>query len=389
MILPAPKSKTDSPAARWPQFALISLFALVLLFSMLDLAFHIDPSAPPSENRLLAARPPCPRSFDGLKKFFADWETYFNDHFGFRKTLVNWHNRLKWQFFQEQNANNVLVGTGGWIYMAEKRMVDHFRGTLQLTEPELQGWQKLLERRRDWLGAHGIKYIFILAPDKHSVYPEFLPAWLKDLGARTKADQFFDYMKAHSTVEVFDPRPVLLAAKKTAPVYLQTDTHWNQLGAFLACEEVIRRLGENQLPGLTPVSLDLFEHTNRMPIGGDLVNFRGIPLSNTESNAFFFTPKPELPPLETFVPTGEHWMEVATTKNLQSHGLAVVYSDSFGRRWIPFLGYHFGEVEFYWQDQLNGRLLEREKPVVVINEMLERFFNVTDPRRLAAKDLLP
>jgi hypothetical protein len=389
MISPASKSKTDSPAARWPQFALIGLFALGLLLPMLDLAFHIDPTAPPSENRLPAPCPPRPRSFADLKKFFADWETYFNDHFGCRKTLVNWHNRLKWQFFQDKNANNVLVGTGGWIYMSEKRMVDHFRGTLQLTEPELQGWQKLLERRRDWLAARGIKYIFVLAPDKHSVYPEFLPAWLKDLGGRTKADQFFDYMKAHSTVEVFDPRPLLRAAKKTAPVYLQTDTHWNQLGAFLACEEVIRRLGQNQLPGLTPISLDAYEYTNRMPLGGDLLSFRGTPLSQTESNAFFFTPKPELPPLETFVPIGAHCMEVATTKNPQGHGLAVVYSDSFGRRWVPFLGYHFGEVEYCWQDRLDGRLLESQKPVVVVNEMVERFFNVTDPKRLSAQDGLP
>jgi hypothetical protein len=46
-------------------------------------------------------------------------------------------------------------------------------------------------------------------------------------------------------------------------------------------------------------------------------------------------------------------------------------------------------VEYCWQDRLDGRLLESQKPVVVVNEMVERFFNVTDPKRLSAQDGLP
>jgi hypothetical protein len=375
---------------RWPDFVLIGLFALMLLLPLLDMVFHIDPTIPPSENRLLANFPQKPNGgIAGLKKFLADWEIYFNDHFGCRKTLISWHNKLMWSLFEDKNARNVLVGSDGWMYASEKRMVEHFRGALQFTEPELQAWQKLLERRRDWLAQRGIKYVFVLAPDKHSVYPEYLPSWLKDLGGRTKADQFFDYMKAHSTVEIFDPRPVLLAAKKTNFVYLKTDTHWNQLGAFLVCEELVRQMSEQQLPGMVPVPLDSFTLTNRIEAGGDLVNLRGIRISMAESNAIFLLPKPELPKVATVVPSGEQVMGEATAKNPQGHGLAMVHTDSFGRGWIPFLGYEFGEADFYWQYALDGRAIEKQKPVVVINEMLERFFNVTDPRDLFAQDILP
>lgn len=380
---------TISTRRRWPDCALIGLFVLFLLLPLLDMAFHVDPTSPPSENRLLAAFPPRPDGMAGLKKFLAGWEAYFNDHFGCRKVLVMWHNKLKWSLFEEKNARNVLVGTGGWMFMSEKRMVEHFRGALQLTEPELNDWQKLLEHRRDWLAQRGIKYLFVLAPDKHSIYPEYLPAWLKDLGGRTKADQFFAYMKAHSTVEVLDLRPALLAAKKSAPVYLKTDTHWNQLGVFIACENIIQTLAQHQLPGLVPVAVDSFDRTNRLEAGGDLVNMRGIRISMAESNAVFLTPKPELPALETFIPTGEHVMDPAIAKNSRGGRLAMVHTDSFGRGWIPFLGYQFGEADFFWQYHLDGPLIERQKPVVVINEMLERFFNVTDPRELFSKDVLP
>ena len=111
-----------------------------------------------------------------------------------------------------------------------------------------------------------------------------------------------------------------------------------------------------------------------------LLDMRGIRISMAESNAVFLTPKPELPALETFVPTGEHVMDEAIAKNSHGSGLAMVHTDSFGHRWIPFLGYQFGEADFFWQYHLDGPLIERQKPVVVINEMLKRFFNVTDPR---------
>jgi alginate O-acetyltransferase complex protein AlgJ len=221
------------------------------------------------------------------------------------------------------------------------------------------------------------------------LYPEFLPAWLKDLGGRTKADQFFDYMKTHSTVAVLDLRPTLLAAKKSGAIYLKTDTHWNQLGAFYACEQVIETLGQHQLPGLGPLPLAAFDRTNQLAPGGDLVNLRGIRIRMAESNAIFMTPKTNLPGVETCKPTGEHFMEEATVKNPHGRGLAMVYTDSFGRGWIPFLGYQFGEVDFYWQYHIDGPLIERHKPVVVITEMLERFFNVPDPRDLPSQDVLP
>jgi len=378
---------TISTRRRWPDRALIGLFVLFLLLPLLDMAFHVDPTSPPSENRLLTPFPPLPDGMAGLKKFLAGWEAYFNDHFGCRKVLVRWHNKLKWSLFKEKSVRNVLVGTDGWMFFSASQMVEHFRGALQFTDQELADWRKLLEHRRDWLAQRGIKYLFVLAPDKQSIYPERLPAWLKNLGGRTKVDQLFAHMRAHSTVEMLDLRPALFAAKKSAPVYLKTDTHWNKFGAFVACEEVVRALAEHQVPGLAPVALDSFDRTNQLVAGGDLA--RGIGVSMTESNAVFFTPKPELPVLEIFVPTGEHIKDMAFAKNPQGHGRAMVHTDSFGRRWIPFLGYQFGEADFFWQYHLDGPLIERQKPVVVINEMLERFFNVTDPRELFSKDALP
>jgi alginate O-acetyltransferase complex protein AlgJ len=366
---------------------MMAVFFICLGLPLLDFFFHLDPTSAPNEKRLLAELPKRPENFAGVKKFLSDWEAYFTDHFGCRNVLVMWQNKLKWSLFHQKSIRDVMAGSDGWLFFSAAQMVEHYRGALQFTDQELNDWQKLLEHRRDWLAARGIKYIFVLAPDKQSIYPEFLPAWLRPLAGHTKADQFLAHMKAHSTVEVLDLRPVLLAAKKSAPVYQKTDTHWNELGGFVAGDAVFRALAQNQLPRLAPISLDDFNRSNRPAAGGDMARSLGVNM--TESNAVFFTPKPGLPPLDIFIPTDKHIKDMAFAKNPQGRERAVVYHDSFGRFWVPFFGYQFREVDFFWQYQLDGKTIESQNPVVVINEMLERFFNVAKVKELSALDTLP
>lgn len=375
---------------RWPASALVVVFFIALGLPLLDFFFHIDPTSQPSENRLLAALPPRPDGVGGVKNFLTGCDAYVTDHFGGRKVLVMWHKKLKWSLFHEKKLHeDVLVGTDGWLFFSGAQMVDHARGAMQFSAVELENWRKLLEHRRDWLAARGIKYLFVVAPDKQSIYPEFLPVWLRPLvkDSHTKLDQFIAHMHAHSTVEILDVRPALLAAKHLAPLYQMTDSHWNEIGAFVACEALVRALAEKQLSGLEPVSLEDFNRTNLVAPGGDLMRYLGVSL--TESNTFSFTPKPGLPALEVFIPTGEHTQDTSYAKNSQGHGRAIIFHDSFGRYWVPFLGYQFSEVNFYWKRFLDPVEIERQKPVVVINEMVERGFNVADPNALSARDALP
>jgi hypothetical protein len=374
---------------RWPARALVVCFFLGLGVPLLDFFFRVDPTSAPNEKRLLAELPPRPENFGAVKKFLAGWEAYFSDHFGCRKVLVMWQNKLKWSLFRDKRVRDVLNGRDGWMFYSAAQMIEQYRGLRPLSERELLAWQKLLEHRRDWLAARGIKYLFVLAPDKQSIYPEQLPAWLQPLAGQTQADQFFAHMSAHSTVAVLDLRPVLRDAKRLGPLYLQTDTHWNHLGAFIAGQEVIRQLARHQLPGLKPVALEDFTCTNRLVAGGDLA--RGLGISLTESNALFLEARTNLPPVEVYFPKGEQTRDPAYAKNPLGLGRAVCYHDSFGRPWVPFFAYSFREADFFWhyRYELEPAVIERIHPDIVISEMLERFFNQTNPNELSALDALP
>ena len=185
-------SQANTPTlGRRTNVVLIGLFLILLWLPSLDGVFHIDWTPPRSEKRAMAAFPGAPNSWRSMRVCVVGLQNRFNDHFGFRKCLVMWNNKLRWSLFKDRNTERVLVGKDGWLFTMDARMIDHYSGLLQLTPEELHDWQLLLEKRRDWLASRGNTYVFLVTPDKESIYPEALPNWVTKVNPQTKVDQFF------------------------------------------------------------------------------------------------------------------------------------------------------------------------------------------------------
>ncbi|MEI9865249.1 MAG: alginate O-acetyltransferase [Limisphaerales bacterium] len=382
-------TSTLSTLTRWTDTILIALFMTLLWLPTLDSVFHFDRTPARNENRATTIFPKLQLGKDGVQTYVAWLEAYFNDHFGCRKCLVQWHNGLRWSLFKENNKNNsgkVLVGKQGWLFYTEEQMIDHYSGLLQFTPEELHGWQVLLEKRRDWLAQRGIAYLFVVTPDKHTIYPEELPRWVTKIHPQTKLDQFFAYMREHSTVPVLDLRPAVRDAKSVHPPYKKTDTHWNSFGGFIAYQKLVPALA-HILPELKlePMLLSSFVLTNRSEAGGDLAGFLGS--SMVESNFYSFIPKPGLRefPIKADHPLDPH---ITTTTNAYANGSLIMFQDSFALAWFQFLGYHFNQVTYLKRYDLDPARIEREKPNIVVSEMVERNFNIEDPSKLLAKEAL-
>ena len=371
---------------RWTNTVLIAGFVAFLWLPTLDSLFHFDHTPAINERRQPALFPdhlkPMPA---GLKEYLAEVEACFNDHFGCRKQLIRWQIDWKQWFFRGESeaGPSVIIGSDGWLYFAQNQMVEHFRGVRQFTPQNLRDWQALLEHRRDWLAQRGIKYLFVVAPDKHSIYPEYLPVWTAKVRPETKLDQFFAYMRAHSTVAVVDLRPALRDARRIAPTYFKTDTHWNFFGSFTACQAIAQKL-----PGGRPLPMAAFDLQIATAPGGDLAHFLGLNLA--EPNAASLVPKPGLPALDFNTNLVQHpdYVSPCTVTNPQGTGVLLVFCDSFGNAMMPFLGYGFGQTISRRQYELDPEWIEQEKPAVVISEIVEREFNLLDPDYSQAKEAL-
>jgi hypothetical protein len=386
-----PKATGNGGRAFWD--ILTILFFLVMLWlPTIDHFVKLDHAPVPNENRLPAPWP----VFAGVaqcREFVTGVENYFNDHFGFRKRLIQWNHHWKYQLFRNASSEDLLVGREGWLFHAGDRMMEHWTRQSAWTQQDLRDWRHLLELRRDWLRARGIKYVFVVSPDKHTVYPEYLPPWMEKSAKPSKLQQLAEYMKVHSDVEFIDLTQTLIDAKKIRVDYLKTDTHWNAFGGFVAYRTLAQRLAR-QIPGLEPLPLDAYEWKPLAQAPGDLANMAGKDSSHeTEAvTPISAKPIPPLPRLYDPVRLPHHGTSESRpfyTHNDKASGKALLFHDSFARSWCPFLGQHFKEVIYVWHYTWDLPLIEREKPDVVIDEILERFLNNQDPTDLLRKDQLP
>jgi alginate O-acetyltransferase complex protein AlgJ len=387
---------TTKSRARWAEILLIGIYIALLWAPTFDTLLNLDDSRPIGENRLPAPFPKFSQfNFSSAQKFLNGFGDYFNDHFGFRKKLIRWFQNWKISFFRDRSVYKIVIGRDGWLFLSESQMVEHYLGLAKFSPVQLRDWQTLFEKRRDWLAQRGIQYLVVIPPNKEMIYPEKLPAWLTNalsVNRQTKLDQFLDYMKKNSTVRILDLRAPLNAAKKIAPTYLQTDTHWNLFGGFIALQELTKTLSQ-QIS--VPPALDLknFIWTNVPARGGDLAQMLGSETS--EKNYFKFTPKPFLPVLnfQTNKDFATPWGPRGLVRIENSAGpkaTAIVFRDSFGLAWQPFLGYEFQRVIFLADNRsFDAKLISENPPTIVINEILERYFNTLDPQEMLKTDHLP
>ena len=385
---------TSHRRPRTSDLCLIVAFFSLLWLPTLDSLFHLDHAPTPNEKRLLNTFPKWSAPGVSPKAYLGGIEAWFNDHFGFRKRLVRLHGKWKRDLFKDSSLADVIVGRDGWLFYGGGRMIDNHRGTSLLSTNDLRAWQELLEARRDWLARRGIRYLFVVAPNKESIYPEQLPEWLATPGPTRKLDQFIHHMRAHSTVEVLDLRPALLAAKRDARTYLLTDSHWNALGAFAGYQAVVRAISR-QWPGLEPLPLEAFGQSIEDTDGGDLADMLGQERTLKERGVIRLDPKPPLQPLEVLDDTALDPGSVTRERRLrfteqpgQRHRV-MLFRDSFASAWQKLLGRNFSRVLYVWQQHWSAPLVERELPDMVVDEMLERYFNERDPRELRREDALP
>lgn len=375
---------TPNPVRRAINTLLIVVFFVLLWIPLAESVFQFDPSPAPNEKRVPAAFPKFEFSFGGLREYLVGLEKYYNDHFGFRKTLLRWEHKWKRSLFRESSVTEAMIGRDGWLYLARGGMVDNMLGNITYTEQQLQDWRQVFQTRRDWCAQRGITYQLVIAAEKHSVYPEHLPTWIPANRKTDQIGQLVAYLKTNSTVPVLDLREPLLRAKETAQMFHVTDTHWNDYGAFIGYQSLITTLS-SQRPDLNPLPLNAFEQRHSQQPGGDLAVMLGQEQSLRETNHIAFIPKPPLQIISTQVDTNlflagrAAGAGLSVSDNTAATGKTILFHDSFALALQPFLAQHFNRVIYVWQHDWDIRLLEQQKPDVVIDEVAERAFYRGNP----------
>ena len=362
----------------WLDWLLIGVFLAALGMPLAEMYLRLEPLPPGAVKRPWAPATPSGKSRDFGSAFFDYMARSVPEHFGFRHTLIRWHSLLTTRVLGVSGTSQVVLGRHGWMFYGGDRALDDYLFLSPFTEAELKDWGDALELTHQWCRRRGIRFLFVVAPNAPTIYPEFLPARIQKRRAGSRLEQLTGYLSRHTQVEVVDVCRALRAAKPGALLYCKTDTHWNDEGAFVAYQEIAKILQQG-FPSLRPLRRDQFRLDTNPAADCDLVRMAALPAEYREGR-LTLTPRPPFHFRHAFEGSISSIPEPTLPK-------AVVFHDSFGEYLKPFLSEHFQRVRYEPLNRLTlleAEVVEEEKPNAVILEMVERLLMERDPRPLQA-----
>jgi alginate O-acetyltransferase complex protein AlgJ len=351
---------------------LVAAFLATIALPPLANLAGVDGGDGEAENRTLAPFPVLEPTWASIAAFPPAFDTWFQDHFAFRSTLVRWHGEVLYFWLRTSPSTQVTLGKDGWLYYYDDSGMEDYVNQPLLRPGEVENWRNAIVRARDWCRAHGIAYLFTVLPDKHVVYPEFYPPAIRRQSPTSRADQILDAVK--DTGAIVDVREPLAAAKSRERLYHLTDTHWNDRGAFAAYTSIIDAI-RRQVPSVPPAKdRSAFDMTSQILEGRDLAAMIGLKRVLQEEDLRML-PKGG-PTYKVIEPAGGYATagdgRIVTEIPGSSLPRAVIFRDSFVSALAPFLSEHFSRAVYLWEYDFDADEVLKEHPDVVIQQIVGR-----------------
>ena len=327
----------------------IALFVALCLVPFLGLLLGHGSGA--AANQVLAVMPSPTKKDGSLNPDYPEGlSRYVNDRFFLRQEAVTLWAELNAKLLGSSVTKDVLCGTEGWLYFTPT-LPDYTRSGL-MSQRALWCAARRLALLQEYAEAQGGQFLFVIAPNKNSLYPEHMPA-LPRAEASSNAEALLSLL-AEQDVAALDLFALFRAQDET--LYYPRDTHWNVKGAALAADALLAALGrESAYFGADFAEAghrsDLYEML--FPAGTetdpDYVYSPGFSFSASSTNADSIR-------LTTQCGTGD--------------GSLLMYRDSFGRALYPYLAERFEEASFSRKDDYDPTALAPGGCMVI--ELCER-----------------
>jgi hypothetical protein len=355
---------------------LLFIACFLMIISLPFLFMDRKSTVSEKENRVLAVFPPILIN-DGkidianIRTVPQSLDKYINDRFGFRNSFVSLANMIN-RLLKIINGN-VVIGKGGWLFYSNpddgNNIFDFFKSNL-FTDIEIVQFMENIEKRLEWCNNNNIQFIFLIAPNKHNVYPEYYP-FDRPQGI-TRTQQIMEFLSEPLKGGVIYPLEYIIQNKTPdMPLYFETDTHWNMAGAYYAFDRLFNCMKEifpqtnfNEIQFITDINYDS---------GGDIVPMSGFtrygkrtipdvrPLTGWES--YYHYIKNE----------GTNGVIIIDNNNL-SLPKALIFRDSFFSALEPFTSTQFSHAEYIWRwfNESEKQYILENKPDIIIWEVVER-----------------
>lgn len=300
-------------------------------------------------------------SFETPFETTENFRNQFNDNFGLKSEMLDHYIKFKLNTFNETPLpNKVLIGKDGWYFLGNthRNLLDDSFGDYPFSKSDLKKFKETIKTIKDTLESKGIAFHMVVPPNKHRVYSEKLPYRLTQ--QPTRLEELNSFLKKEIDFEILDLRDTLVASKNEDLLYYKTNTHWNDLGAYIGYRKTLESL-RLDVP-LDSVSNYTFEYK---PIErGDITEMINLKF---KENAIFFNSV-----TNTEIEVLNNKRHFLHFKNPSRNKKIILYRDSFANFWIKHFNQSFGETIYFRGYNMNFKYIFNQKPDAVVIEVIER-----------------
>ena len=341
----------------------LAVMFLVILFPLWGHLLPQRGSAALKENRNLAEWPTEGSSAERIRGM----EEYLGDHLAFRDQVITGvlHADLA---LGQSPSGSVLIGTHDWLFYDDGESSADIRRIAPVDPRDADLVCRSQQAVADTMAAAGADYRVFIAPDKHTVYPQYLPISCRTGEGPSHLDEVYTLLGERTNVRWVDVRPALIAAAEQDDQYYRYDTHWSSVGAYTAYAELMRSLKEEH-PTLHVLEGDEL-YRGDDSFDGDLAGmvgmagiyvdrFRGVHVKDTLSR--------EAPELST------GFLTAYVNESIPDAPTMLIIHDSFGGAIINFLRESVSELYTIDEEDITyGMLGDLSRYDIVLMERVER-----------------
>lgn len=366
---------------RFLKWCYIVLFLAICCIPVYTMPFLAELES--AEKRELQERPDLWEDGRIDPEYTKKMDQWLSDHFSFRSRLAAGFSMIKADLFATSSEESVIVGREDWLYFAET--LDDYMQRRVLSDEELVRIRKILALVDEYVTSRGGKFLFFVAPNKNTIYPEYMPYYyprgtesssLERLNRAMEGSSFYLDVSAALKEKKISWQQEASASIHPQWLYYQRDSHWNDYGAAVAFESImdwLESVNENRKEeslGQIQSHVDWLSQEYQMTMDwvGDLEQML-FPKGGRPDGQVSW----ENPPKFTYA-SSFHGPEdlLIQTVNDQKEGRLLMFRDSFGNDLYPFFAGEYGYAEFSRVVPYRLFLLEENPCDTVIIELVER-----------------
>lgn len=327
-----------------------------------------------NENRVLAVRP----VFDigTYDTYPMEYTKYFNDHLPFKNELTALSSWINYCLFRTSVNESVILGKQKWLFYGNVHGGDpmgDYEGKNLYTDEQLCVMTEAALNVQNRLEEMGIELAIIVPPNKERIYSQYMPEYYVQ-SEMSRTDLLVEQLQL-ADINVINPQNGLLEKQSEYQLYFAYDTHWNQLGAYVAACDILDSWGieTRDISELTIISQPLWNNYH-ICAEDDLAKVLNLRDS-------LFNDEIEYRIQET---VNIDWSEVTDdffhieNKDAPNNEKVFLLGDSFRMAMIPALSMYFSDVYIAHRDYYTYSMLEETNPDYLIIEYVERQSGLLD-----------